>query len=499
MNLRALSALFLTTTAANADVPNVVTDIPAVHSLVSQVMGDLGQPELLMKQGASPHGYSMRPSEARALQEADIVFWIGEELTPWLESSIETLGADAESVELLQAPGTEVLNFRETPVFAEDGHDDHDDHEDEHHDDHGDHDDHKDEHHDDHDDHDDHKDEHHDDHDDHAEDGHDDHGHGAHAFEWAGLFDLDAGTYIWSFAKVDGDYADPAMKMVVLRASDIEAVEEAAEELLEADASDAKSAGDVLVAAEMAYSLNFDAASDMTVFEVSISEAGTYAFFTEHMPFEFEADEHFFKDMSGADVEPVAQEPEMGGHDDHGHGDHHGHHHDHDGADPHAWLDPHNAEAWVGEIAEHLAELDPANAATYEANAAAAAEALEALEESLSAQLAPYSDAKFIVFHDAYQYFEHATGLNATGALQVSDATPPSAARLAEIQAEIQEHSIDCVFSEPQFSDALVKSVTNGQVSSTSLDPLGVGLELGAGLYAELLQNIADSIEGCVK
>ena len=124
---------------------------------------------------------------------------------------------------------------------------------------------------------------------------------------------------------------------------------------------------------------------------------------------------------------------------------------------------------------------------------------LEALEGALAAQLAPYSGAKFIVFHDAYQYFEEATGLKATGALQVSDATPPSAARLTEIQAEIQEHNITCVFSEPQFSDALVKSVTNGQVSATVIDPLGVGLDLGAGLYTELLQDIADSIEGCIK
>ncbi|QTN37247.1 zinc ABC transporter substrate-binding protein [Cognatishimia activa] len=370
MKIRAFSALMLTTTAAYADVPNVVTDIPAVHSLVSQVMGDLGSPKILMKQGSSPHGYSMRPSEARALQEADMVVWIGEDLTPWLESSIENLAPEAESLELLHAHGTKVLNFRETPIFAgedhHDDHDDHDEHKDEHHDDHDDHeehadeghghDDHKDEHHDDHDDHDDHKDEH--GHDDHDEEGHDEHA-------------------------------------------------------------------------------------------------------------------------------------EEGHHDEHGH--------DHDGADPHAWLSPHNAASWVGEIAEHLSELDPENAATYEANAAAAAEGLEALEGALAAQLAPYSGAKFIVFHDAYQYFEEATGLKATGALQVSDATPPSAARLTEIQAEIQEHNITCVFSEPQFSDALVKSVTNGQVSATVIDPLGVGLDLGAGLYTELLQNIADSIEGCIK
>ena len=67
------------------------------------------------------------------------------------------------------------------------------------------------------------------------EEGHkDEHGHAEHAFEWAGVFDLSPGTYKWSFAKVDGKYADPAMKMVILKSSDIEASEEEAEKLLEA-------------------------------------------------------------------------------------------------------------------------------------------------------------------------------------------------------------------------------------------------------------------------
>ena len=375
------AALLFSSTAAVADAPNVVTDIAPVYALVAQVMEGVGEPQLLMKQGASPHGYSMRPSEARALQDADLVVWIGEDLTPWLENSVETLAADAVSLELLHAPGTEVLAFRETSVFGtdEDHHDDHDghdDHDEEHHDDHEDdhhdeeHDDHGHDDHDDHDEHDDHKDEH----DDHGHDDHDEHDHDAH-----------------------------------------------------------------------------------------------------------DEDKHDDHDD----------------HDEHGHDDHHGH--DHDGDDPHAWMDVDNAITWVGVIAASLSDLDPANAATYAANAEKAADALDHIKHDMEHQLEDYKGAHFVVFHDAYQYFEHMTGLKASGALQLSDATPPSAAQLAAVQAEIQEHNITCVFSEPQFSDALVRSVTNGNVNASELDPLGFGLDLGPNLYSDLMKNLANSFESCLK
>ena len=100
-------------TAVNAEVPSVAADIPPVHSLVSIVMGDLGTPSLLVQPGASPHGYSLRPSEANALDQADAVFWIGEDLEPWLERSIASLASDAQVVELLEAEGTITLGFRE--------------------------------------------------------------------------------------------------------------------------------------------------------------------------------------------------------------------------------------------------------------------------------------------------------------------------------------------------------------------------------------------------
>ena len=104
-----------------AAAPEAVADIPPVHSLAARVMQGVGEPTSILPPGATPHGYSMRPSEAARLQAADIVFWVGEGLTPWLEDAVESLAADAVSVELMEAPGVALLEFREG------GHGDHDD------------------------------------------------------------------------------------------------------------------------------------------------------------------------------------------------------------------------------------------------------------------------------------------------------------------------------------------------------------------------------------
>ncbi len=293
------------------------------------------------------------------------------------------------------------------------------------------------------------------------------------------------------------------MKMVILSGDDIEAVEETAEGLLEGDDADEKNGGDVLVAAEMAYSLVFDAESEMTVFEIAVAEAGTYVFFTEHMPFEFEANEHFFKDADGTDVEPIAQEPDMDhDHDhDHGHDDHaHGHDgHAHGEHDPHAWLSPDNAAVWLNVIAGKLSAADPDNAGTYFANAAAAREELEAVSADVNATLEAVRGLRFIVFHDAYQYFETAFDFPASGAISIGDATDPSPARIAEIQGRVADESIQCVLSEPQFNPGLVATVLDGTEATTAvLDPLGSDLEPGPDLYPQLLRNLAGSLASCL-
>ncbi len=189
---------FVAAAPVSADVPNVVTDIAPVHSLVSMVMDGVGNPDLIMEPGSSPHHYSMRPSEAGMLAEADLVVWVGHGLTPWLEGPIENLAGDAHHLEWLGTDNAVLLSFREGELFAEHDHDhgDHEDHDDHGEEDHADHDEHDHDKHDDHDHdkhddheehakHDDHDHDKHDDHDheEHAEEGHDDHDHEEHAEE----------------------------------------------------------------------------------------------------------------------------------------------------------------------------------------------------------------------------------------------------------------------------------------------------------------------------
>ena len=166
-------------TPVNADV-KVVTSIKPLHSLASYLMDGVGKPDLIVDGYASPHGFSMKPSHAKMLQNADLIFWVGEDLENFLEKPLSSIAKKAEKIELMEIKGLNVLKFRERNIFDEHDHDDHDDHgkKEDDHDDH-DHDEHAKKKEDDHDDHD--HDEHakkkeHDDHDDH--DGHEGHAHG---------------------------------------------------------------------------------------------------------------------------------------------------------------------------------------------------------------------------------------------------------------------------------------------------------------------------------
>ena len=361
-----------------ADVPAVATDIAPVHALVSQVMEGVGTPDLIVPPRSSPHGYAMRPSEARALSGADLVVWVGPLLTPWLADPLESLASSASHLALLEQPGTRVLAFREGATFEAHDHGDEGD------EDHGG--------------------------EEHAEKGddHDAHGHDAH-----------------------GD----------------EAHEEHDHE------------------------------------EHDDEEHG-------HEGHDHDAHGHAGQDDAGHDA-PAPDE----GHDDHGHDEAHAH----SGVDPHVWLDPQNGQLWLGQIAEALAELDPDNAAQYRENAAAAQAELAALEEDIAETLAPVKSRPFIVFHDAYHYFEARFDIEARGAISENDARAPGAARVSELRDLVAESGAKCVFAEPQFNPGLIAAVTEGQGTGTgTLDPLGADLEPGAALYADLLRGMAENMAACL-
>ena len=314
------SALILSAGIALADTPRVVVDITPIHSLVSKVMKGIGKPDLIIPAGASPHEYQLRPSEAKSIQDAKLVFWIGEDLTPWLEKGLSSLAKDATVTTLLEVDGIELLDFREGALFEAHDHEDHEDHGD-----------------------------------------HDDHDHDKHA-------------------KKDDD------------------------------------------------------------------------------------------------------------HDDHGHGNH----------DPHAWLSPKIAKVWLNVIAAKLSEVDPKNAGTYFANANTARQDLDVLSEEINKILDPMRDKKFVVFHDAYQYFEKDFNISASGAISLSDASDPSPSRLAEVRKRVFDESVKCVLAEPQFKKGLVKSVIEGTGSNTAvIDPLGIKLQAGPSLYENLIRNLATNLAKC--
>jgi zinc transport system substrate-binding protein len=329
-----LKSIFLTSAlisslsfAANAEI-NVVASVKPIHSLVSGVMEGIGRPDLIVKDAASPHTYSLRPSQARQLEDADLVFWMGHELESFLEQPLEAIATKAHVVELIDSSKLKKIKMREGGMFDAHAHDDHDEHEG------------------------------HDDHDEHE--GHDDH------------------------------------------------------------------------------------------------------------------DEHE-------------------GHDDHDEHEGHGE------FDVHVWLDPENAKVLVDEIKLALIELDPVNASKYEANSNKMNTKLDQLMDEVSNKLKSEQGKGYVVFHDAYQYFEQRFGMSAVGSITVSPEVVPGANRIRELKEKINELNAHCVFSEPQFEPKLVSTVIEGTKANKGvLDPLGASINDGPELYFTLIRNMADSLHECL-
>ncbi len=294
--------------------PAVVASTKPVHSLVSAVMGDAGAPTLLVKGSASPHTYSLRPSDAAALESADIVFWTGHGMELFLGEALQTLSPEATVVELAETPGIALLPIREGGAFEAHAHDE------------------------------------------------EDHDH-------------------------DHDHA---------------------------------------------------------------------------------------------------HEEE-------------GHDHDEGEGDMHFWLDPENAKLMVNEIAQVLSAADPDNAPVYAANAEAEQARLDALSEELTATLASVAGKPFLVFHDAYQYFENRFDLDIAGTVTVSPEAMPGAARIDELRAKVAELGATCVFAEPNFEPAIVSTIVEGTTARAgTLDPEGASLTEGPDLYHQLLRGIATSLVDCL-
>ena len=330
----ALSVLSITASAQEGHAQDklyVLSSIKPVHSLVAMVTGDLANSEIIVKGAASPHTYALAPAQARDIQRADAIFWVGEDLEAFLEKPLATIGARATLIELMETPGLQKLKFREGGAFEK--HDDHDDDDDDHDDDHG-------------------HDDDHDKHDDHDED----------------------------------------------------------------------------------------------------------------------------------------------------HDDDHGNHDDHDGFDPHIWLSPDNAKRILAYIASALGDLDPDNKAAYIANARAAMQDIDQLTDAITDNLSPIKNGGFLLFHDSFQYFEHAFGLAASGAISIHPEVAPGARRIAEIRRLLRKRNVRCVFTEPQFDAKMVDVILQGTGKrAVEIDPLGAALPQGDTLYFELMQAMSASFRKCLR
>lgn len=330
----ALSSTLAISTAYAA--PNVVVSIKPLHSLTSGVMKGVGTPELLLDGSTSPHDFNLKPSQAKSIQNADLIIWIGEGLEAFLVKSLGNLEGKTNTLEAMDLESISLLDYR------------------------------------DHEEHDGHKEKEHDDHDDHAK--HDDH--------------------------------------------------------------------------------------------------------AEH-------DHEDHKD-----------------HDDHAKEENHEHEHAHGegGKDPHIWLDIDNAKTITAEIAKTLSKSDPENAQTYTDNAKKMIGRLAKLDNELQKTIEDNRSKKYVVFHDAYQYFEKHFGLEQAVSVTLNPEVQPSAARIKELQHEVEENKISCLFSEPQFSPKVLKVVAENTTASIStLDPLGSEIDKGEDQYFTMMRNMANSFDECLK
>lgn len=296
------------------------------------------------------------------------------------------------------------------------------------------------------------------------------------AFEWAGLFDLSAGSYTWSFAKVDGEYADPAMKMVILESDDIEESEELASDLLGSDNSINKKDNASLVPSDKAYTLKFNQKKDKTVFNIEIKKDGKYAFFTEHMPFEFEADEHFLKDLSRVDIEPIAQVPDEGD----GHHHHH-HHHGHGSLDPHVWHDPSNVMKMGKVISKSLKNdisvFNRKDRSLINERIDSANNILGNLQRWTSKQVStiPVSNKVIVSKHKAMEYYGAAFGFETISLLDtLGDSSSLRPENISSVLRELKEDNVQVLFPEQVPTSKLLRNLSRQSSIPLAVDQIFV-------------------------
>jgi len=172
----------------------------------------------------------------------------------------------------------------------------------------------------------------------------------------------------------------------------------------------------------------------------------------------------------------------------------------HGGHDPHIWMDPENAKLIARALAKTLGDLDQENAARYAANAEKFASDLDQLSAEIAQDVKPVRDKRYIVFHDAYQYFETRFDMSPAGSITINPEVTPGAKRIKEIHDRIAQTNVACVFAEPQFQSKYVATVIEGTSAKASvLDGLGAKEPAGAQAYASMMHNFVTALTSCLK
>jgi zinc transport system substrate-binding protein len=177
-----------------------------------------------------------------------------------------------------------------------------------------------------------------------------------------------------------------------------------------------------------------------------------------------------------------------------------GHDHSHESHrdDLHLWLDPMNAIAMSDYLVSVLSDADPVGEAMYRENATRFKERVELVMKTIQSQLSPYNDQPYVVFHDAFQYFERRFGLMSPAVLTLNPEIAPSAKVVREIREYLRSSGTRCVFREPQFSPAILNSLTGGlSVTVAELDPLGDNTAMDVDYYPQIVLGMAQSFESC--
>lgn len=218
----------------------------------------------------------------------------------------------------------------------------------------------------------------------------------------------------------------------------------------------------------------------------------------------FAKEHHHDEDEAEEDHDHEHEHEAHGDHEEHdeheAHDEHEGHEgHHHDGVDPHVWLSPDNARVLAKAVTARLVSLDSANAEYYKDNLASFEKGLSAKDAEIRNALNKVNKVPYIVFHDGYSYFEQHYGLSHAGEITVSPERKPGAKKVAEIRHEIQENKVQCVFSEPQFSPAIVKTLLEGSdVKTAPLDPLGSKVKMGTNAYFSFLDSLSGQFLSCL-